>query len=162
MRSNQWFQSKKPAQFYMAIFVSSLMLVFSLNALANHDISKNYDGNVIGGYDPVAYFTMGEALQGSKDISTEYLGGTWLFVNEQHRDLFLAGPGKYLPQYGGYCSSSTRRGGHGSANPRNWQIVDNKLYLFYSKPYSDGWIGLPATLAADKKWEKAKAGLIQQ
>jgi hypothetical protein len=162
MLSNQWFQSKKPAQFYMAVFVSSLMLVFSLNVRASHGISKNYDGNVIGGYDPVAYFTMGEALPGSKDISTEYLGGTWLFVNAQHRDLFIADPGRYIPQYGGYCSSSSRGGGHGSANPRNWQIVDNKLYLFYSKPYSDGWIEYPSTLAADQKWEKAKAGLLQQ
>ena len=162
MYKNHWSKSKTHTRSYVLTFVSSLILVFSLHAQASHEISKNYDGNVIGGYDPVAYFTLGEALPGSKNISTEYLGGTWLFVNEQHRDLFVADPGRYIPQYGGYCSSSTRGGGHGSANPRNWQIVDNKLYLFYSKPFSDGWIEYPSTLAADKKWEKAKAGLLQQ
>jgi YHS domain-containing protein len=162
MRNTRRIQPNRLIRLYLAAIMSGLILSFSFNSHASHDVSLNHNGVVIGGYDPVAYFTMGEALPGSKDISTEYLGGTWLFVNVQHRELFLTNPGKYIPQYGGYCSSSSRSGGHGSANPRNWQIVDNKLYLFYSKPFSDGWIELPSTLAADKKWEKAKAGLLQQ
>jgi hypothetical protein len=150
-------------QLYLAAFASSLILVFSLNAQANHDISKNYNGNVIGGFDAVAYFTMGKAAKGSSDISTEWLGGKWLFVNEEHRDLFIADPGKYIPQYGGYCSVSSSFGRHGSANPKSWQIVDGKLYLFYNKATSDGWeVHYSSTRAADKKWEKAKTGLLQQ
>jgi len=148
---------------FLTAIVSSLVLVFSSNTEASHDISINHDGFVIEGYDPVAYFTMGEALQGSKDISTGYLGGTWLFVNELHRELFLADPGKYIPQYGGYCSVSSSFGRHGGANPRSWQIVDGKLYLFYNKATSDGWeVHFSSTRSADKKWEKAKAGLMQQ
>jgi YHS domain-containing protein len=148
---------------YLATIVFSLMSVFSLNASATHDVSVSYQGNVISGYDPVAYFTMGNAMRGSTDISTEYLGGTWLFVNEQHREMFLTDPGKYIPQYGGYCSVSSSFGRHGSANPESWQIVDNKLYLFYNKATSDGWdVGYSSTEAADKKWEKAKAGLLAQ
>jgi YHS domain-containing protein len=163
MRKNYWLQSNKPARFYMAAIVSVLVLVFSLNAQANHDISKNYSGNVIRGYDAVAYFTMGKAVKGSSDISTEWLGGKWLFVNEEHRELFLANPGKFIPQYGGYCSVSSSFGRHGSANPRSWQIVDGKLYLFYNKATSDGWeVHYSSSRAADKKWEKAKAGLLQQ
>ncbi len=163
MHKNHWLQSNKHARFYMAAIVSVLILVFSLNAQANHDISKNYNGNVIGGFDAVAYFTMGKAAKGSSDISTEWLGGKWLFVNEEHRDLFIADPGKYIPQYGGYCSVSSSFGRHGSADPRSWQIVDGKLYLFYNKATSDGWeVHYSSTRAADKKWEKAKSGLLQQ
>jgi len=163
MPDNQGFHPTQSTRYYLATFVSGLILILSFNAHATHDISKDYNGEVIGGFDPVAYFTMGEALQGSRDISTEYLGGTWLFINEQHRNLFLADPGTYIPQYGGYCSVSSSFGRHGGANPRSWQIVDGKLYLFYNKATSDGWeVHYSSTQSADKQWDKAKAGLLQQ
>jgi hypothetical protein len=139
------------------------MLIFSLNAQATHEISKNNNNKVIGGYDAVAYFTMGQALPGAKDISIEWLGGRWLFVNEQHRKLFLANPGKFIPQYGGYSSVSSLFGGHYRADPKSWKIVDDKLYLFYKKQNSYSWsTGWTHAQAADRKWEKAKAGLLQE
>lgn len=156
-------QPKRNNGLYLAVSMSGLILILSFNAHASHDISMNHNGEVIGGFDPVAYFTMGQALQGSRDISTEYLGGTWLFINAQHRELFLSDPGKYIPQYGGYCSVSSSFGRHGGANPKSWQIVDGKLYLFYNEATSDGWeVHYSSTQSADKKWEKAKAGLLQQ
>ena len=163
MPKNPEFLRNQCTRYYLANFFSGLILILSFNVEANHDIRKDYRGEVIGGFDPVAYFTMGEALQGSSDISTEYLGGTWLFVNQQHRELFLADPGAYIPQYGGYCSVSSSFDRHGGANPRTWQIVDGKLYLFYDKKTSEGWeVYYSSTRAADKKWEKAKAGLLEQ
>ena len=66
-----------------------------------------------------------------------------------------------MPQYGGYCSASYTYGV--DADPKSWQIVDNKLYLFYNTANEDGWdIGLSSTRGVDKEWEKAKAGLLQQ
>ena len=163
MFNNLIFQQKLQIQIYLAVITAGLLLTLSFASQANHDISKNYNGKVISGYDTVAYFTMGTAVKGSDGISTEFLGATWHFVNQEHLDLFLADPGKYIPQYGGYCSVSSSFDRHGSANPTNWQIVDNKLYLFYNKATSDGWdVGYSSTEAADKKWEKAKAGLLAQ
>ena len=163
MHNNLLFRPTRSIRFYLTAVMAGLIFLLSFNAHATHDISKNYNGKVIEGFDAVAYFTMGEAVKGSSDISTEYLGGTWLFVNEQHRDLFLADPGTYIPQYGGYCSVSSSFGRHGGANPKSWQIVDGKLYLFYNKATSDGWeVHYSSTQSADKKWEKAKAGLLQQ
>jgi len=155
-----WFAVRQNRKTCLNLGLSGLMLVFSLNAQADHDNYAGDHGTVIYGYDTVAYFTRGEAVLGSKDISAEWLGGKWLFANQEHRELFVADPDKYMPQYGGYCSASYTFGV--DADPKSWQIVDDKLYLFYKKPSSEGWeIGLSPTRGVDKEWEKAKAGLIQ-
>ena len=150
---------QKPSSVLLAL--AAILLALSLNAQANHDEYPGEHGIVIFGYDPVAYFTQDQAVRGSEDISARWLGGKWLFANEEHRGLFTADPDKYMPQYGGYCSASYTFGV--DADPRNWQIVDGKLYLFYKKAASEGWqIGLSKSHGVDKEWEKAKAGLQQQ
>lgn len=154
----------KNPRFHITAIFSILMIVASFNASADHNIRKSWIGDkMIGGYDMVAYFTMGKAMQGSKDFSVEWLGGNWLFANAEHRELFLADPGKYIPQYGGYCSVSSSFGGHGPADPNAWQIVDGKLYLFASIETMSNWEPhFGSTKAADKAWDKAKDGLMQQ
>lgn len=156
-------QSKQNLWFYLAVIVSGLILATSFNAQADHKLNQNYSGQVIEGYDPVAYFTMGKAVPGLEVHCYGWLGAEWHFANSEHRKLFLANPGKYIPQYGGYSSVSSLFGGHHSADPKSWKIVDGKLYLFYKKQNSHSWdTGLTQTRSADRKWEKAKAGLLLQ
>src|SRR5690242_16175385 len=57
-----------------------------------------------GGYDVVAYFTQGKAVEGKREFTAEYKGATWRFATQADRTLFLADPAKYAPQYGGYCA----------------------------------------------------------
>ena len=148
--------------FCLTIVVSSLILTSGFDAQADHKLSQNSSGQVIEGYDPVAYFTMGKAVPGLEVHCYGWLGAEWHFANSEHRKLFLANPGKYIPQYGGYSSVSSLFGGHHSADPKSWKIVDGKLYLFYKKQNSHSWdTGLTQTRSADRKWEKAKAGLLQ-
>ena len=53
--------------------------------------NTGYFGDVaIKGYDPVAYFTKSRAVEGSKDITAEWLGATWQFSSTEHRELFAA------------------------------------------------------------------------
>ena len=109
----------------------------------------------IGGYDPVAYFTMVKAVKGSESISHEWLGDTWLFVNEEHKALFSADPIRYMPNYGGYCSYDPYNAGHDHiVDPTAWRIVDTKLYLFYSEKTA-------AREIPTEEWEKVKMGLSQ-
>jgi YHS domain-containing protein len=61
-------------------------------------------GLALEGYDPVAYFTSGEAREGNKDISLVHQGIVYRFGSIQNRDLFEANPEKYEPQYGGWCA----------------------------------------------------------
>jgi YHS domain-containing protein len=65
-------------------------------------VSVDRNGIALGGYDPVAYFTMGRAVKGSQVYQYEWMGARWLFSKEEHRELFMNDPKKYAPQYGGY------------------------------------------------------------
>jgi YHS domain-containing protein len=117
----------------------------------------------IQGYDPVAYFADGQAVKGSKEFAYTWLGATWYFANAQHRDLFVADPVKYAPQYGGYCAQAVVSGGTAQADARNWRIVDGKLYL-YGSPAAMTWWDKDApknTQKADAQWELLKANLTQ-
>ncbi len=150
----------------LALIIIPLLLALSPGADAGHPVIRSVDieGVMIEGYDVVAYYTMADAVKGSKDISADWLGGKWLFANHEHRDLFLADPAKYIPQYGGYCSSGISPAKHSEIDPTAWQMVDNKLYLFYDTGAAQRWISdfFGKEVAAEMKWGKAKAGLLLQ
>jgi len=92
-------------------------------------ISGADKGPAIEGYDPVAYFTDGKPVRGSEAFSTEWQGATWHFASAEHRDLFIAMPERYAPQYGGYCAYATSLDRVAAGDGRHWRIVDDKLYL---------------------------------
>jgi YHS domain-containing protein len=129
------------------------------------EVNTGYFGNVaIMGYDPVAYFTMNDAVGGSKDHSVEWLGATWLFANEEHRQTFTASPIKYAPQYGGLCSVGVAYGEvTRDIDPEAWSIVNGKLYLNYSKAANAVLAeDAPNLIAkADANWPDVKSKLAQ-
>jgi hypothetical protein len=133
------------------------------SAHAGNMINTGYFGGIaIKGYDPVAYFTDGRAMKGSKEFVHEWLGTPWYFANARHRDLFAADPVKYAPQFGGYCALGVALG-QSTANidPEAWRIVDGKLYLSYTKinPVMEQ---LPGQITqAEATWPKVKAKLGQ-
>jgi YHS domain-containing protein len=45
-------------------------------------------GLAIDGYDPVAYFTKGQAIEGRKEIATVYGGITYRFASVENRNIF--------------------------------------------------------------------------
>jgi len=76
-------------------------------------------GYALSGYDAVAYHNLEqveigqkqpEAVPGLKAITTEYNGATWAFSTEENRDLFVANPTKYAPQYDGHCAYGISQG----------------------------------------------------
>jgi hypothetical protein len=58
----------------------------------------------IGGYDTVAYFTVGKAVPGSLEYQTIWHDARWQFANKADLDLFVANPDKYAAQYDGHCA----------------------------------------------------------
>ncbi len=140
-----------------------ISVLFSSMAYAGSTInSDGWTGIAIRGYDPVAYFTMDKAIEGSKEFNYEFLGAEWHFVNAEHRDMFTQSPLDYIPQYGGYCASAVSDTGQGNAmiNPRAWRMVDGKLYLFYTERERIGWAeDDPAVARADAAWDRVKTGL---
>jgi hypothetical protein len=130
--------------------------------LAEGDINTGYFGNVaIKGYDPVAYFTIGKATVGDPAISTKWLGAEWHFANTKDRDLFIANPISYAPQYGGHCADGMAYVATAvtiNIDPTAWSVIDGKLYLSYdpgsAKDLAEG-AGL--TGKADANWVTFKA-----
>jgi YHS domain-containing protein len=124
------------ARVYRGALVATLAaFASSAPAGAGTAVNTGYFGGVaIEGYDTVAYFTDGQATKGSEEFAHDWLGATWYFANAEHRDLFVAQPVKYAPQYGGHCSLGTAFG-ESTANidPEAWSIINGKLYLQYSK-----------------------------
>jgi len=118
------------------------------------------EGLAIQGYDPVAYFTSGKAMEGKKDITFSQNGVTYRFVSAHNRDLFKATPEKYEPQYGGWCAYAMgAKGEKVEVDPETFKIVDGKLYLFYHKLFTntlDSWNKDEAHLKtnADQSWTK--------
>jgi hypothetical protein len=90
-------------------------------------------GVAIRGYDTVAYFTDHAAVPGSPAFTADWVGSTWQFASAANRDLFLADPVRYLPQFGGLCTGAIGYGVAVAADPEAWRIIDGRLYLFADK-----------------------------
>ncbi len=126
-------------------------------ALAAEDpIFANWRGHAIRGYDPVAYFTEGRAVEGSSDHKFDYMGATWRFASAENRAKFEENPEAYAPQYGGYCAYAVSQGYTASVDPEAWDITDGKLYLNYSKSVQTTWReDRPGYIAkANENWPK--------
>jgi YHS domain-containing protein len=86
----------------------------------------------IRGYDPVAYFTMGQPLKGEPSISHVWDGTRYLFASTKHRDMFMADPDRYAPQFAGFCTAGLSKGHKVEADPESWTISDGRLFVFFS------------------------------
>jgi hypothetical protein len=78
-------------------------------------------------------------MKGSPAITHEWNGASWHFASEQSRELFKANPGKYAPQFGGYCAWAVSNNYTADADPEAWKIVNGKLYVNYNKSVQQKW-----------------------
>lgn len=127
----------------LCLALATLALPVSLTPAAFAEKAPVYTGlfnnTAIDGHDPVAYFIEGKPVKGSKDFSTEYQGAEFRFASQANLDAFLADPEKYAPQYGGYCAWAAAQNKTAPGKAEYWAIVDDKLYLNFSKKVQDDW-----------------------
>jgi len=132
------------------VSVGALLCLLSFAAIAaDPPIFSNKHG-AIRGADPVAYYSLESgtrAVMGTDEFTYEWMGATWKFSNAENRDLFIADPEKYAPEYGGYCAFAVSHNFTKSIKPNEWEIVDGKLYLNYNR-------------TAHKKWARDKSASI--
>lgn len=105
---------------------------------------------VMAGLDVVQYFTTFRQADGSYDESrvgmigyprfeVTYYNYKFNFISKENKLLFMSDPGRYIPQYGGFCAwavagesnypwSATCMGPAG--NTSAWTIINDKLYFF--------------------------------
>jgi len=94
--------SIKPIRRIALMLLAVVILILPAASWAKDPVNTNWHGVAVKGYDPVAYFTLGEPVKGKKEFEINWKGATWRFSAAAHRDLFAANPEKYAPQYGGY------------------------------------------------------------
>ena len=116
------------------------------------------------GYDPVAYFTKGAPTRGSDKFVHIHEGAAYRFSTEAHLAAFKKNPGKYTPQFGGFCAYGVSVGKKFDGDPTLWKIEGGKLYLNLNEDIyktflqdvdgnidkaEDKWTGIEHTAARD-------------
>ncbi|MBD1575759.1 YHS domain-containing protein [Vibrio sp. S11_S32] len=148
---------------YWKILIFTLLLstqaLFGTQVMAASDAiyTTHFSDKALKGYDTVAYFTQGKAVQGSKQFKTTYQGAVWWFSSKKNLTAFKTQPEKYAPQYGGYCAWAL--GADNSlapGSPLQWTIYNKKLYINYDKNIQDKFLVNMEDLieSADQRWPK--------
>jgi YHS domain-containing protein len=112
------------------------------------------------GHDVVSYFTEKTHRPGNPSIKSVYKGVTFRFSKPEHKALFDAAPGKYIPQFGGFCSNGIAYAIPWGGDADTWEIIDGKLYIFGGKDSHDAFmLDVPKNLAlANKYWSEEVNG----
>lgn len=95
-------------------------------------------GVAVHGYDVVSYHS-GTPVAGNGKYSMAYEGGTYRFASAENLATFKADPAKYIPAYGGFCAFGVALGKKFDGNPKNWKIVDGRLYLNLNDDIQAKW-----------------------
>jgi len=111
-------------------------------------------GLAISGFDPVAYFSRGKALQGQPGLELRLAGAVWRFENEGNRAAFSENPDIYGPQFGGYDPVAVGRDTAVAGHPLIWAIDGERLYLFYDEAARAEFLADPERIIerARQKW----------
>ncbi len=147
----------KEKKFGFGIVALLVMLAFHVVYATDVVINKDKKGLALKGYDAVAYFNEGKAVEGKQEFEHTSMDSAWRFVSAENRDLFAANPEKYAPQFGGYCAYGVTGGYLAPVDPKAWKIVDGKLYLNYDFEVQKKWQeDIPGNIKkATAKWPEA-------
>jgi hypothetical protein len=95
----------------------SKLIVLPIASLVFPALAQNVAPNMtgvprlaIGGYDTVAYHTVGKAVPGTLDYQTIWHDARWQFASRENLDLFTRDPEKYAAQYDGHRRRLVRQG----------------------------------------------------
>lgn len=141
----------------LSVFVAG-MLFSLLTVNAQKSAWFEESGKAIRGYDPVAYFTEGKPVPGKDELVYKWNNSNWYFSSGQNLDSFKTNPGKYAPQYGGYCAYGLSEGHKAPTSPDAWTILNGKLYLNYNIKVKEYWSKNrdERIEKADKNWPQLK------
>jgi len=118
----------------LVIAAATLLIQGTAFAADEHNVSTGITaaGVPLGlhGVDAVALTSLGAVAEGTATYTVVHEDVAYYFASQKSADLFSANPGKYAPQYGGFCAYAVAKGKKFDGDPRFADIVDGKLYLF--------------------------------
>ena len=89
------------------------------------------------GFCPVAYFALGQSMEGSPEYSSTHDGKVYQFAGAEAKQEFDQNPDKYVPAYGGLCAFGMSIDKEFEACPTNFKIIDDRLHLFVKNGETD-------------------------
>lgn len=106
------------------------------------------------GYDVVAYFTEGEAMEGSPAYSVTWDDREWRFISAEHRRRFREEPERYTPAYDGHCAWMLSRGRLARGRAQHWAIHEGRLFFNCNAEVHERWLQDRERLVelADREW----------
>jgi YHS domain-containing protein len=119
-------------------------------------INVDRDGVAVDGYDVVAYFTENAPVPGRAEHSSVHDGATYRFASAEHKAMFDAEPGRYVPAFGGFCAYAVSRKALRPIDPAIFHFVDGRLFLQHTKKAYDLFERDEAgnTKKADANWPR--------
>lgn len=116
------------------------------------------------GTDAVALATGLDVTPGMAEFTVEHDGVAYYFASADSMQQFAADPGRYLPQYGGYCAFGVAIGMKLDANPHLADIVDGKLYVFLNEVAFEKYLeDKDGTLAkAEENWPAMRSRAVEE
>lgn len=92
-------------------------------------VSIDSQGVILRGCDAVAYFKERKPVKGDPSIKSVYKDATYLFASAENKAEFDKNPGKYIPQYGGFCAYGVANGVLVDPSEDSFAVYKGKLYL---------------------------------
>ncbi|WP_421723413.1 YHS domain-containing (seleno)protein [Bauldia sp.] len=131
---------------------------FAFDPQSTAPVNINPDGYMLQGFDPVAYFSVGEPTEGDSAFTAEFGGATYRFASADSRDAFVADPEQFIPAYGGFCALAMSYGQKVDIDPAAWRIVDDRLYVQANPRAKEVWDrDVPGNIEkADINWPNVK------
>lgn len=116
-------------------------VTLGIAALANAGPDTETDANdvILAGHDTVAYFSEGKPVLGKAEYTAVHQGAIYRFSSAANRDTFRADPGRYAPQYGGFCAYGLTFGKKFGVDGKAFEIVDGKLYVNKNQDVYKAW-----------------------
>lgn len=112
-------------------------------------------GLALHGFDPVAYQASGRAVAGRPDFEIEHRGSIWRFASAANREAFRDAPAVYEPAYAGFDASAVADGAAAETDPRQFAIVENRLFLFRTAENRARFLAdAGMRQASDGKWDE--------
>jgi YHS domain-containing protein len=103
-------------------------------------VAEGEDARVmLKGADVVAYFVDNKYQQGLPQFSSRYEDISFRFASAEHKALFDKQPGKYLPEFGGYCANGIVYGIPWGGDADTWKMINGKLYIFGGQASKDAF-----------------------
>jgi NTE family protein len=120
----------------------------------DHSPGMGMEAPLAFAFDPVSYFSEAGPVDGRETLEAVHEGRRYRFASEENQALFLAHPGRYLPQYGGFCAFAMARGKQVKADPRVYAVINDRLYFNVNLSVHGRWQAEAGSMIeqADQNW----------